>query len=249
MCRRSTSRRVVGSRSPRSFALYDHAQHDTIVTHMSKDLGAVRSRLRLASRPSLFVVCSVVLETAVLERWWASPSRYQLSEYLPVLVAAMLAFAILTIVFARWPRGSVLVLGGALLYYWWRLILPGLPNDPRSGMAVLTLFMPWTLLAWPIFAVAVVRCWRPSTPSGRLLLTLVLAVWCAGLAFAWPYRDLARDVGLPVQPYSRIGAIAWVTVAPIPLLIAIVVTIGSLSPGLGGRSSAVPQQRVSDEVG
>jgi hypothetical protein len=216
---------------------------------MSEDLSTLRTRLHLATRPSLFVVFSVVLETAVLEHWWESPSRYQISEYLPVLLAAILAFAILTIVFALWLRGSVLVLGGALLYYWWRLILPGLPNDPRSGMAVLTLFMPWTLLAWPIFAVAVARCWRPSTPSGRVVLTLVLAVWCAGLAFAWPYRNLARDVGLPVQPYSRIGAIAWVTVAPIPLLIAAAVTIGSLTPGLGGRSSAGQQQLVPDEVG
>lgn len=206
---------------------------------MSEDLVAVRTRLQLGTRPSMFVVLCLVLGTAVLERWWASPMRYQLSEYLPVLLAASLAFAVLTIVFALWPRGSVLVLGGVLLYYWGRLILPGLPTDPRSGMAVLTLFVPWTLLAWPIFAVAVVRCWRPSTPSGWVLLALVLAAWSAGLAFAWPYRDLARDVGLPVEPYSRLGAIAWITVAPIPLLIAAVVTIGSLSRGRGGRPSAV----------
>jgi hypothetical protein len=200
----------------------------------------MRARLRAAAPAAAAVAVGVLLGVLVIDPNTPPPGGWAASDYLAAAIGGTLLFACVLSVVAVWPRRGLHVLWWATVALWLRLILPSMPTDVRSGMAVLRVFVFWTALALPLFATAVWRA-RPHTARGWRRAAVGAALWMAALAFALPYRDIASDIWLPRQPYARLGAIAWVSVAPLPVLLGLVVT------KMTGRAQARPAvQRVAE---
>ena len=142
--------------------------------------------------------------------------------------AFLFVFAFMILALAR--RFALSVSWGLMLVFWIRLLStrPG-PWGAPSPFAIPGLFVLWTSLALPLFAIVAFAAPEPL-PTHRRRRTLATAgIVAAWLTLAMAGRHFAYlniDVGFPNAPYHAVGAAAWGLWAPAPFVLAALSWVG-----------------------